>query len=276
VAPAPRGPRPREDAASADQVVVAARIMLCHFFRGIANVRLDRPTATRPEVDEQRPSARTEQVGRMRLAPRPAGIGTITRWRRDESGHGARSVRPSRLGCLAPSHRQRIALSWISVSAHVQPVLLALAPEQHPAARRLDDERRRPCQIPSLLLVCTLAALPSGTLASAAASEPTLARQLVVPQLLRPGLTCTRTLTQQRVASGHRAGAVRVCGTSYGSGAGWRARSMRSTAFCGCQTTNKSVSPDNLVTRRRRRSEPSRQFLPRGATSAPDTSANGI
>jgi len=51
-----------------DQVVVHARIMLADFFGGMGNVKLDRPTAARPEVYEERPSARTEQVARMRLA----------------------------------------------------------------------------------------------------------------------------------------------------------------------------------------------------------------
>jgi hypothetical protein len=42
--------------------------MLSNFFGGVGNVKLDRPTATRPEVYEERPSPRTEQVARMRLA----------------------------------------------------------------------------------------------------------------------------------------------------------------------------------------------------------------
>jgi len=48
--------------------VVRARIMLCHFFGGMGNVKLDRPTAARPEVDEERPCPGPEHVARMRLA----------------------------------------------------------------------------------------------------------------------------------------------------------------------------------------------------------------
>ena len=48
--------------------MVHARIMLANFFGGMGNVKLDRPTAARLEVYEERPSARTEQVARMRLA----------------------------------------------------------------------------------------------------------------------------------------------------------------------------------------------------------------
>jgi hypothetical protein len=51
-----------------DQVVVRARIMFSDFFGGMGNVKLDRPTAASPEVYEERPSPRTEQVARMRLA----------------------------------------------------------------------------------------------------------------------------------------------------------------------------------------------------------------
>jgi hypothetical protein len=49
-----------------DQVVVRAWIMLSNFFRGMGNVKLDRPAAARPEVYEERSSPRTEQVARMR------------------------------------------------------------------------------------------------------------------------------------------------------------------------------------------------------------------
>src|SRR6516225_4360819 len=42
--------------------------MLSYFFGGMGNVKLDRPTAARLEVYEERPSPRTEQVARMRLA----------------------------------------------------------------------------------------------------------------------------------------------------------------------------------------------------------------
>jgi hypothetical protein len=52
----------------ADQVVVRARIMLPDFFGGMGNVELDRPTAARPEVYEEWPFHRTEQIARMRLA----------------------------------------------------------------------------------------------------------------------------------------------------------------------------------------------------------------
>jgi hypothetical protein len=42
--------------------------MLFHLFGGMGNVKLDRPTAARLEVYEERPSPRAEQVARMRLA----------------------------------------------------------------------------------------------------------------------------------------------------------------------------------------------------------------
>src|SRR5215471_1178952 len=42
--------------------------MLYRFVGGMGKVKLDRPTAARPEVDEERASPRTEQVARMRLA----------------------------------------------------------------------------------------------------------------------------------------------------------------------------------------------------------------
>jgi hypothetical protein len=42
--------------------------MLSNFFGGMGNVKLDRPTAAPPEVHEERPSPRTEQIARMRLA----------------------------------------------------------------------------------------------------------------------------------------------------------------------------------------------------------------
>lgn len=44
---------PREDAASVDQVVVRARIMLANFFGRMGNVKFDRPTAARSEVYEE-------------------------------------------------------------------------------------------------------------------------------------------------------------------------------------------------------------------------------
>jgi hypothetical protein len=42
--------------------------MLSNFFGSMGNVKLDRPTAALPEVYEERPSPRIEQVARMRLA----------------------------------------------------------------------------------------------------------------------------------------------------------------------------------------------------------------
>jgi hypothetical protein len=50
-----------------DQVGVRARIVRSSFFGGMGNVKLDWPTAAPPEVYEERPSPRAEQVARMRL-----------------------------------------------------------------------------------------------------------------------------------------------------------------------------------------------------------------
>jgi Domain of unknown function (DUF5655) len=48
------------------------------------------------------------------------------------------------LPTLAHRHREWITLTRIRMAAHLQPRLLSLVPtEQHPPARRMDDERRR-------------------------------------------------------------------------------------------------------------------------------------
>ena len=67
--PAPRGDhRQHEDPALAQQVLIDARIVLADFFGRMGEVEFDRPTATRLEVDEQRPVLRGEHVARVRLA----------------------------------------------------------------------------------------------------------------------------------------------------------------------------------------------------------------
>src|SRR5688572_8560789 len=60
--------RPHEDAALVNQGWVSPRIVLPNVFGGVGEVVLDRPAATRPEVDEERPSLRAEHVARMGLA----------------------------------------------------------------------------------------------------------------------------------------------------------------------------------------------------------------
>jgi DNA-binding GntR family transcriptional regulator len=67
--PAPRSDHcQNESAALAKQFLIRAGIALAYVFRHMSEVELDRPTATRLEIDEQRPALRVEQVARVRLA----------------------------------------------------------------------------------------------------------------------------------------------------------------------------------------------------------------
>ena len=67
--PAPRGDHcQNEQAARAKQFLISAGIALAHLFRHMSEVELDRPTATRLEIYEQRPALRVEQVARMWLS----------------------------------------------------------------------------------------------------------------------------------------------------------------------------------------------------------------
>ena len=67
--PAPRcDHRKHEDPALAEQFLIGVRIVLAHLFGHMGDVELDRPTATRLEVDEQQPVLRAEQVAWVRLA----------------------------------------------------------------------------------------------------------------------------------------------------------------------------------------------------------------
>ena len=60
--------RKHEDPALAKQVLIDSRIVLADFFGGMGEVELDRPTATRLEIYEQRPALRVEQVARVWLS----------------------------------------------------------------------------------------------------------------------------------------------------------------------------------------------------------------
>ena len=67
--PAPRGDHcQNEEAARAKQFLVSAGIALADLFRRMSEVELDRPTATRLEIYEQRPALRVEQVARVWLS----------------------------------------------------------------------------------------------------------------------------------------------------------------------------------------------------------------
>jgi hypothetical protein len=59
--------RKNEDAAHAQQFLVNVWIVLHDFFGNVGEVKFDRPTATRLEVDEQQPALRAEQVAWVRL-----------------------------------------------------------------------------------------------------------------------------------------------------------------------------------------------------------------
>ena len=66
--PSPRcDHRTHQDAAKAKKVLVRAWVVLCHFFGGVGDVELDRPTAACLEVYKQRPLPGVQQVARMRL-----------------------------------------------------------------------------------------------------------------------------------------------------------------------------------------------------------------
>jgi hypothetical protein len=67
--PTPRGDHGQnEEAARAQQFLVSAGIALADLFRGMSEVELERPTATRLEIYEQRPVPRAEQVARVWLS----------------------------------------------------------------------------------------------------------------------------------------------------------------------------------------------------------------
>ena len=68
-----------------NQVLVSPRIVFSNFFRSMGDIELDRSTAARPEVYEKRPSARTEQVARMRLTVQQLLAGTPTAYRRTQA-----------------------------------------------------------------------------------------------------------------------------------------------------------------------------------------------
>jgi hypothetical protein len=67
--PAPRGDHcQNEEAARAKQFSIGAGIALADLFGHMSEVELDRPTATRLEIYEQRSAPRVEQVARVRLS----------------------------------------------------------------------------------------------------------------------------------------------------------------------------------------------------------------
>ncbi len=78
--PAPRGDhRQHEGPAVAHQISIDARIVLADLLRRMGEVEFHRPTATRLEVDEQRPVRRAEHVAGMRLAVQElAGAAALT------------------------------------------------------------------------------------------------------------------------------------------------------------------------------------------------------
>ena len=67
--PTPRGDH-REDEGPAlpEQFVINARIAFADLFGNVSEIELDRPAATRLEVNEQQTVLRAEQVARVRLA----------------------------------------------------------------------------------------------------------------------------------------------------------------------------------------------------------------
>src|SRR5262249_2421302 len=67
--PAPRGNHcQNEEATRTEQFAISAGIALADLLRHMCEVELDRPTATRLEVDEQRPALRVEQVAHVWLS----------------------------------------------------------------------------------------------------------------------------------------------------------------------------------------------------------------
>ena len=67
--PAPGGDhREHQHPAGAQQVLISARIALAHVLGRMGEVELDRPAATRLEVDEAQPVPRPEHVAGVRLA----------------------------------------------------------------------------------------------------------------------------------------------------------------------------------------------------------------
>jgi hypothetical protein len=75
--PTPRGDhRQNEAAARANQISIGAGIALGDHFRDMSEIEFDRPSATRLEVDEERPALRLEQVARVRLSMEQLLAGT--------------------------------------------------------------------------------------------------------------------------------------------------------------------------------------------------------
>jgi hypothetical protein len=67
--PAPRGDHCQDEkAACTQQFLIGAGVALADLFRHMSEVELDRPTATRLKIYEQRPAPRVEQVPRVWLS----------------------------------------------------------------------------------------------------------------------------------------------------------------------------------------------------------------
>jgi hypothetical protein len=67
--PAPCGDhRQNEEAAGAKQFLIRARIAIADLLRHMSEVELDRPAATRLEINEQGSAIRVKQVARMWLS----------------------------------------------------------------------------------------------------------------------------------------------------------------------------------------------------------------
>ena len=84
--------------AFAEQVLIRARIVLGDFFGHVREVEFDWPTATRLEVDEQRPVLRAEHIARVRLAVQELLRGAAVGDRSSQAAQRAAEKLPVRVG----------------------------------------------------------------------------------------------------------------------------------------------------------------------------------